>query len=294
MDLGHSGEGGSEYGDTSGLMGFSYGQDDSPRMCFNGAQSWQLGWYSSKHVTLTAFPESVLNWNGTLVGIAEYDKINGNEHVIVKLETGTPFDYFINFNRKTGMNNETREVRRSLLEVLGSYSFLLTIACANVPRQGGDQVLVTFRGGDGSTYSNSLLVAKLAAGQSSQIIDGRAGIAWTIQITVNAINTMVVPAVADIAISASFGPKDAHINCGGDAWIDPLTGILWESEQYYFNNGRSLETSGSPSIAETDLDPLYWEERYGSEMRYNIPAFNGFYNVKLMFVGTFSKSSLLC
>lgn len=111
MGLGHSGEGASQYADTSGLMGYSYGQDDSPRMCFNGAQSWQLGWYSSRHLTLTAaYPESELNWNGKLVGIAEYDEINGNEHVIIKLETLTPFDYYINFNRKAHMNIETGEV----------------------------------------------------------------------------------------------------------------------------------------------------------------------------------------
>lgn len=269
LDLGHSGEGSNEYADTSGLMGYSYGQDDFPRMCFNGAQSWQLGWYSSKHVTLTAFPESVLNWSGTLVGMAEYDRTNGNEHVIVKLETGTSFDYYINFNRKTGINDETQE--------------------------GGDQVLITSRGGDGLTYSNSLLVAKLGSGQSSQIIDGRAGISWTIQVTVDAIDTTLVPGVADVTISASFEPKDVHINCGGDAWVDPLTGTLWESDESYYNTGISVETSGNPPISNTDVDPLYLVERYepsGSQMKYTIPTLNGFYNVKLMFAGTSRKSLL--
>lgn len=157
--------------------------------------------------------------------------------------------------------------------------------------QGGDQVLIASREGDGSSYSNSLLLAKLDAGQSSQIIDSRAGISWTIQVTVNTIDTMVVPAVADITISASFGPNDVHINCGGDEWIDPSLGTIWESDKGYYNTGTSITTSGSPAIANTDDDPLYIVERYGSTMKYNIPAWNGFYNVQLMFAGTWRKAS---
>lgn len=43
IGLSHSGEGSCEYADTSGIMGYSYRLDDSPKMCFNGAKNWQLG-----------------------------------------------------------------------------------------------------------------------------------------------------------------------------------------------------------------------------------------------------------
>ena len=48
----HSGDSFNEYGDRSCLMGYSYSYDDYPYMCFNGAKSWELGWYSDGHVSV--------------------------------------------------------------------------------------------------------------------------------------------------------------------------------------------------------------------------------------------------
>ncbi|KAL7425494.1 hypothetical protein ACHAXM_000042, partial [Skeletonema potamos] len=45
LDFAHSNEGTERYGDTSGIMGFAYNQDEGPAMCFNAAKSWQSGWY---------------------------------------------------------------------------------------------------------------------------------------------------------------------------------------------------------------------------------------------------------
>jgi hypothetical protein len=56
IGLGHSGKEedghGAEHGDTSGMMGYSYNQDDSPNKCFNAAKSWQRGWYDDRHTTV--------------------------------------------------------------------------------------------------------------------------------------------------------------------------------------------------------------------------------------------------
>ena len=38
LGLAHSGEGTNEYADNSGMMGYSYSQDEGPKMCFNGAK----------------------------------------------------------------------------------------------------------------------------------------------------------------------------------------------------------------------------------------------------------------
>jgi hypothetical protein len=69
-------------------------------MCFNGAKSWQLGWYSSKHVEL-------LNFN-TPGRIADYGN-NLSKNVLIKLEAGSILDYLINFNCQTGINSGTQE-----------------------------------------------------------------------------------------------------------------------------------------------------------------------------------------
>ncbi|KAI2503877.1 Gametolysin peptidase M11 [Fragilaria crotonensis] len=58
LNLAHSSEGSTEYGDQSGLMGYSYGNDDGPIMCFNGPKTWQLGWFSEYHVDLRLQPGS--------------------------------------------------------------------------------------------------------------------------------------------------------------------------------------------------------------------------------------------
>lgn len=49
MDLAHSGETPCpspttcEYEDQTGMMGYSYIDDDAPAMCFNNAKNWQIG-----------------------------------------------------------------------------------------------------------------------------------------------------------------------------------------------------------------------------------------------------------
>ncbi len=88
-------------------MGFSYLADDSPRMCFNGPKSWQLGWYNDKAIELD--PVITPGWSGRLVGIAEYNLTGSDDAVLIKVETGTDVDYYINLNRQTGVNSETQE-----------------------------------------------------------------------------------------------------------------------------------------------------------------------------------------
>ena len=39
LNLDHASEGGEEYGDETGMMGYSYADQDSPKKCFNGAKS---------------------------------------------------------------------------------------------------------------------------------------------------------------------------------------------------------------------------------------------------------------
>lgn len=153
--------------------GFAWDDDTKTRLCFNGAKSWQLGWYADKATVVD--PLATPSWSGTLVGIAEYDLADPNqgEMVLIKIETGNDVDYYINFNRMTGINSETQE--------------------------GGDQVLITRQGGNGESNSQSELLAKLSASESFDIEDfANLG---TVKVTVNSMNTASSPGVADITIA---------------------------------------------------------------------------------------------
>lgn len=171
LALAHSNEGATAYADQSGMMGYSYGSDDGPRMCFNAAKSFQLGWYSNNVQTVTL--TSGLGQSYTLVGIVNYPNDTSNENkVVLKVETGTPNDYYINFNRRTGFNSGTQE--------------------------GGDQVTIVLQGGDGVNYSQSDLLAKLSAGGSYTISDPALGA--DLVITVDAIDLTSIPSVAQVSL----------------------------------------------------------------------------------------------
>ena len=123
-------------------MGYSYASDDAPVMCFNGAKSYQTGWYSSKTTEVSAGD----CFEQDLYGISDYGN-SASSHVLVKLNTGSSTDYYITFNRRAGINSQTQEA-----------SNLVTITSA---------------GGEGNSYSESTLLAKLNAGGTwSRSIDG--------------------------------------------------------------------------------------------------------------------------
>ncbi|KAL3761422.1 hypothetical protein ACHAWU_007381 [Discostella pseudostelligera] len=65
-----SNEGGASYADQAGMMGYSYGQDDGPTMCFNAAKSWQTQWYVSKSTTV--HPSAGTCYEGKLYGVADF------------------------------------------------------------------------------------------------------------------------------------------------------------------------------------------------------------------------------
>mmetsp|Transcript_6216 Transcript_6216/g.13022 ORF Transcript_6216/g.13022 Transcript_6216/m.13022 type:complete len:474 (-) Transcript_6216:145-1566(-) len=100
-----------KYGDTSGYMGNSYGLDDGPRMCFNGPHSWKLGWYRNSHVTVNPLTKK---WTGNLAGISNYVE-SGTRNVLVKIVGDRSEDFYINFNRSTGINSQTKFGRNKVL-----------------------------------------------------------------------------------------------------------------------------------------------------------------------------------
>lgn len=129
LNFGHSGEN-SSYDDQTGVMGYSYGSDDGPRMCFNAAKNAQLGWYDDKTETVTG-----TGWTGSLHGISDYGS-SGASTVLLKIE-GRSYDWYVSFNRRSGINSGTKE--------------------------GANQVLI-HRREKGTGYSTSKLMAKRGSG----------------------------------------------------------------------------------------------------------------------------------
>eukprot|EP00814_Leptocylindrus_danicus_P019785 CAMPEP_0116024062 /NCGR_PEP_ID=MMETSP0321-20121206/12060_1 /TAXON_ID=163516 /ORGANISM="Leptocylindrus danicus var. danicus, Strain B650" /LENGTH=591 /DNA_ID=CAMNT_0003495655 /DNA_START=30 /DNA_END=1802 /DNA_ORIENTATION=+ len=135
LNLAHSGVWSDEYGDRTGMMGYSYSSDDDPLMCFNAPKNWQLGWYSDGQKVVTS------GWRGKIYGIADYGGVDHNGSVVLvqipaSVHGGTD-DWYVSFNRQTGINAGTQE--------------------------GGDQVLLHRRPA-GTGFAESTLVAKLSAG----------------------------------------------------------------------------------------------------------------------------------
>ena len=108
FNLAHSGGlDGRTYTDHTGLMGNPLYSDDVGKMCWNAAKTWQIGWYDSNKIIID--PKAQQFWSGTIVGIADFDNNPDQYPVVVKIETGTSTDQFINFNRAKGVNSLDRK-----------------------------------------------------------------------------------------------------------------------------------------------------------------------------------------
>ena len=109
FNLGHSGEGTNEYEDRSCSMGYSCDLGKCWPRCFNGAKSFQLGWYNSRTTTINMLSTSTVSPTTiTLIGVSDHQnsQSSSSAKVVVKLETGT-IDHYIAFNRQSGINSGT-------------------------------------------------------------------------------------------------------------------------------------------------------------------------------------------
>ena len=66
-------------------MDYSSSQDDGPLRCFNGAKSWQTGWYNPKTRVINAGD----TFEGNVYGIADYSNPAASV-VLVKKTTSNP------------------------------------------------------------------------------------------------------------------------------------------------------------------------------------------------------------
>lgn len=110
-----------EYGDQSGFMGYAAEEDEGPVMCFNGPKSWQLGWYTGAYMYVdlrnnTGSTDEA--WAGYVIGPTDYRTWNisdGPAYVVVKVETGMEWDFYVSFNAGKAENSGTMLGRNEVL-----------------------------------------------------------------------------------------------------------------------------------------------------------------------------------
>eukprot|EP00557_Chaetoceros_sp_GSL56_P002202 CAMPEP_0176500276 /NCGR_PEP_ID=MMETSP0200_2-20121128/13434_1 /TAXON_ID=947934 /ORGANISM="Chaetoceros sp., Strain GSL56" /LENGTH=640 /DNA_ID=CAMNT_0017898871 /DNA_START=1953 /DNA_END=3875 /DNA_ORIENTATION=+ len=231
LNLGHSNEIGA-YQDQSGMMGFSYFENSSPRMCFNAAKLWQLGWNSNRHKTVSASDPFYI---GNLAGFTDNPDVDGPP-MIIKLDAPSTQDYFINFNVRASFNSGTRE--------------------------GGDQVLVV-QAGDGIGYSESELKAKLGSGSSYKISNFDNGMDLTVEVV--SINTQT--RLAEVRVCLGNCPPDCTSNfqCNDS---DPCT--VDTCSDGVCSNTRVESDECSLCPGESVLDVTIITDKYPTETSWTI------------------------
>jgi len=186
LNLGHSNEI-QPYRDQSGMMGFSYWEESAPLMCFNAAKLWELGWHSNRHQVVSSLQPFYI---GEIAAFVDDPDIDGPP-MLIKLETPSDEDYFINFNRRVSFNSGTKE--------------------------GGDEVLVVLAG-DGNGYSESDLKAKLGTGSTYKIPNFANGK----EISVEVVGINLQRRVANVRICLGDCPPECTSNSQCDD-EDPCT-----------------------------------------------------------------------
>ena len=74
-------------------------------MCFNGAKSWQTGWYSDKTAVVNPGENC---FEDDVYGISKYGDPT-SEVVLVKINDQSATDFYVAFNFKDGINSQTVE-----------------------------------------------------------------------------------------------------------------------------------------------------------------------------------------
>jgi len=213
-------------------MGYSYSEEAGPKMCFNAAKLWQLGWNSNRHLSLSS---SEPFYKGDLAGIIDNPDSPGSP-MIIKINDPSGKDYFINFNVRAGFNSGSKE--------------------------GGDEVLVV-RAGDGIGYAESQLKAKLGAGSSYKISNFDGGKELSVQ--VNSINTQT--RIANISVCVGECPPDCTSNAACDDSDDCTMDVCIEG---VCSNSPLESEQCSVCPGERVLDILVVTDRYPSETSWTL------------------------
>mmetsp|Transcript_49050 Transcript_49050/g.118816 ORF Transcript_49050/g.118816 Transcript_49050/m.118816 type:complete len:961 (-) Transcript_49050:91-2973(-) len=120
LDLFHSGSGGDQYADTSGVMGYSTSNDDAPKSCFNALKEFQLGWFSGRDPRLSNI-QGTKKARTQLIPSASYKKYedDASKDVILRIPVPGSEDLYISYNRAVGANSGTPQAADKLVVITG-------------------------------------------------------------------------------------------------------------------------------------------------------------------------------
>ena len=126
LGLAHSGQiNEGDYGDATGFLGAPPLQDDI-QMCYNPQKNYQLGWYDDQVASINPL-DGVGKREFILNGVADYRK-NTNALVVLRLEQTqlqteeqVQQDFYLGFNRATGMNSQVHEDKNKVTIVRKDY-----------------------------------------------------------------------------------------------------------------------------------------------------------------------------
>jgi len=214
-----------EYGDQSDMMGFSYKSDDNPRMCFNPAKNWQLGWYSDGpggERTLELVPSEITNTpqQYTINGVVDYD--TGSGLIVIKIG-----DFYVGYNKQADFNSGVQE--------------------------DGNKIQVTEKLGDAESSTKSKAAARLSVGQSFSIpITSVLNIGVKF-VSISSDNTNAVIEINSVGEAPEcVGEKDKDIEVsiitdsypGETSWVilDPLGVEIYKGGPYSSPRSTSIET----------------------------------------------------
>ena len=232
LDMSHSSENGEEYGDEACIMGGGF-SETGPLTCYNGAKSWQMGWYNSRSYDYN-FENGI--WKGRLIGQVDYSNPNDvTSKVVLKLNSPDSIDsYFVMFNR---IKSGTKESQNLVMVVRSDI--------------------------EADPWANSELVAKLGAGQSTYLNF------FYDQVTVNEINLNANPAYADVTVQlkcvVNCDTNPAMIGATLDTWTD----IGGTSIADLMSGTNNLANTPNKSVHLMDLleGPTNVGDNYGSRMK---------------------------
>lgn len=180
--LDHSNDIDGEYGDASCTMGFGFPYDEFPYRCFNGPKSYVLGWYSSR--TLSADLLSLTTpLKATLIGTADFNNTKNHPSylVVIKIESGQ-VDFYVNFNRKTGINKDTYKYE--------------------------DKVVVSYQGKFPDT-EQSWVYGSMSNADQNVTVFNIAGTKYDVIVQVDSLNLTSDPAIANVTVSCVLSSQKA-------------------------------------------------------------------------------------
>lgn len=227
LGLGHSNEGEQAYGDQSSMMGYSYKSDDGPKMCFNAAKNYQLGWYERQKLSFDPLANKNTAVQFTLNGIVDYNKnsqqatqTNGIPLVSIRLKQygdSNGIDYYIGYNRKTGVNDGTMEAADAV-------------------------TIIRKDSGYPMTYGESNRLAALGSGQQF-VINNFKNTQVDVTISVKSISTNKKDAIIEICYGTCNSPPPCNGN-GNALVVEVVTDQYTEETSWSLkkniNNGVGL------------------------------------------------------